>query len=182
MAHRVPVCATIAHCFIFRTLQHPQMVWAVRDAYVGNTFFDANASAFFLPSLSACGNSREAPIPSNSPPSRTPSRDSPRRLPRVSSGADSGGQDSANNSVGLHAFQTQPEVRGSPGSLMARDPALGTMDGVTVTPHDAISATDDPARAVAKGEAAASCGASLGPAWLDTLGIPACPTQPGAKY
>ncbi|CAM9410309.1 unnamed protein product, partial [Laminaria digitata] len=52
-----------------------QIVWAVRDAYVGNTFFDPNASAFLLPSLSAYGKSREAPIPSkNSPPSPPPSR------------------------------------------------------------------------------------------------------------
>ena len=30
-----------------------QVVWAVRDSYIGNTFFDSSASAFFLSSLSA---------------------------------------------------------------------------------------------------------------------------------
>ena len=166
--------------FILLVTLSNQIVWAVRDAYVGNTFFDANASAFFLPSLSACGKSREVPIPSNSPPSPTPPRDSPSRLPRVSSSADSGGHNSGNSPVGLDVLHTQPEVSGSPRSLLARGPALGIMDGVKVIPHGARSATDDPARAVAEDEVAASSGPSLGPAWLDALNIPACPTQSGA--
>lgn len=184
MAHLMSVCATADHCFIFHTLlatPSNQIVWAVRDAYVGNTFFDANASAFFLPSLSACEKAREAPIPLNGPPSPTPSRDSPSRMPRVSSSADSGGQDSANTPVGLHVLKTQPGVSSSPGDLMTHDPTLGSMDRVEVTPHDAIYAADGLGRTVAEGEAAASCGASLGPAWLETLNIPACPTQSGAK-
>lgn len=64
---------------------------------------------------------------------------------------------------------------------MTRGPTLGTMGGVEVTPHDSISAADGLDRTVAEGEAATSCGASLGPAWLDTLNIPACPTQSGTK-
>ena len=184
MAHLMPVRTITAFCFIFRPLlatPSNQIVWAVRDAYVGNTFFDANASAFFLPSLSTCSKSREAPVPSNGTPSPTPSRDSPSRISRVSSSIDSGGQDSANTPVGQHVLHTQPEVSASPRDLMANAPTLGTMDGVKVTPHDAISATDDLSRIVAESEAAASCGASLGPAWLETLNIPACPTQSGTK-
>lgn len=175
MPTRATVCD--APCVISRTLlatPSNQIVWAVRDAYVGNTFFDPNASAFLLPSLSAYGKSREAPIPSkNSPPSPPPSE--------VPSSADSGGQDCANTPVGLDVLQTQPEVGGSPGDLIEGGPDSGTMDGVKVAPHDAQFGTGRLGRTVAEGEAVAFCGASLGPAWLKTLNIAACPPQSGAK-
>ncbi|CAM9668108.1 unnamed protein product [Chrysoparadoxa australica] len=33
----------------------PQVVWAVKDKYIGNTFFDASASAFIMPQLELLG-------------------------------------------------------------------------------------------------------------------------------
>jgi len=30
---------------------HCELVWVVKDSYIGNTFFDASASAFILPQL-----------------------------------------------------------------------------------------------------------------------------------
>ena len=34
-----------------RALPRAEVVWAVRDGYIGNTFFDASASAFAMPEL-----------------------------------------------------------------------------------------------------------------------------------
>lgn len=109
-------------------------------------------------------------------------------MPPVPSSAESGGQGYAKTPGALHVvqqtepehvLQTLPKMSGNPGILLASDVAAGTMDRVEVTRCDPVCSTDLGGSIAA---AATACGASLGPAWLETLNIPMCPAQSGTRF
>lgn len=151
-----------------------QVVWAVRDAYIGNTFFDASASAFVLPSLPVYSKSDEnAPGASTSISSSTPSSDFPSYTPGTQGSPHSDGQEAKAPPTPGCEFPIWPDaLRGITPQLDQSSKTRGT-EGIGPRKNAPLVVGEHPATTV--------CGAGLGPHWLKTLNTHRRPTESGAS-
>lgn len=159
-----------------------QVVWAVRDDYVGNTFFDASASAFVLPSLSLCGKPERAPAASHTSHSTIPSSNSAYHVPQTRTPVQYGGRDVAMAPASRTVSHPQSNpVPSYPAELSQLGPDSGTIGKANSSSRDAAFVDEIPGDSVDERKATAVCGAGLGPDWVDALNFPRRRTMSGAK-
>lgn len=161
-----------------------QVVWAVRDTYVGNTFFDASASAFILPSLSVLSKSGEGPTAPNGPLSAAHWSETGSHEPQTqtSDNFDRQGLPTVQPAKPALPFRPDPE-HDTPKRAFLQPPSdLGTSGKLDACFHDTGAVAETPTCTGTKEWEKAVCGAGLGPEWVKTLGIPGREKDPGAKY
>lgn len=149
----------------------------MRDAYVGNTFFDASASAFVLPSLPERVKSEKVCAASDDSTSSA-ARDSAcsSQIPqaRGSAGSDRKAFERAPPEYPVFDTHSSP-TKDLPEGVSKYSPGVDTRIPRATCSQDHVCEDS-----VGEGRAGV-CGAGLGPDWAKTLNIDGRPTETGAK-
>lgn len=150
----------------------------MRDAYVGNTFFDASASAFVLPSLTVRVESEKICAASNDgTPSLARASEVSSQVTQARGSAGSDGLIVASAPAACPVFETHSSpTQDRPEGVPNNSPDVETRAPCATSSQDHVCDTG-----VGEGRRGVY-GAGLGPDWAKTLNIDGRPTQPGGKW
>lgn len=149
-----------------------QVVWAVRDDYVGNTFFDATASEFLLPTLERLTGPSTTP---NTTPTAT-------QAPAARAASASVSQDGREPP----STRETPSAHADPVQCAGVVSADNTDAKIGLTEHcppdPSVRGKEGGDGEVDVKESVFVSGGSLGPDWVNALKVKGRPVQTGAEH
>lgn len=149
-----------------------QVVWAVRDDYVGNTFFDATASEFLLPTLSRLTET------STTPPT-TPTATQAPAARRASAGVSQEGREPSSTRAPPSAHADPIQCAGA-GSADNTDARIGFAENCP--PDPSMKRKQGGGGEAGVKDSPLISGGGLGPDWVDALKVKGLPVRTGVDH